>query len=1097
MIYNCCNQNRKSAVLQNSPTLNGIDYLEVLDNDAVALNSPRQQTLLVHCLRTAPAAITPSQVLIVGGEGITGIAADWVAPALQPPPQANSKEQAYFKALAGAANVLVVRTSKAGDFSPYTLRLVNDASKAAGDPFEITEVLDGFDTQLAEVQFSFKVECGPNFDCAPPPMICAPATPAAPPINYLAKDYGSFRTIMLDRLSQLLPGWSGTSEADLGVVLAELIAYVGDHLSYQQDAVATEAYLETARSRVSLRRHALLADYHVHDGCSARAWIHVQTAGNPGDQVFLDRTRTRFYTFAPGMPSSLAVGSGNEQAAVMSGVRVFEPMWDAVLYPEHNQMSFHTWGDTNCCLPKGAMEATLGGHYPNLRAGDVLIFQEMIGPQTGDPADADVRHRCAVRLTHVATQSAGGQPLADPLFLDKSQKPIQVTEIQWSPDDALPFPICISSSFFDSSGDTQTVTDVSVAIGNVVLADHGVSFPGTSLGAVPAPRLFLPRAAAADHCDLAQPTPVPVRFRPRVPESPVTQAVPVSAVSLAVVGNPITATPVMLDATGSLTLKSSLGFACLTLQATNAAGWPNSFGVVVGHNGANPANFDLSVVYNPPGGAAGILGKITVERFANLSFNKPDPNFAATQINSHSRLIQVPATYVPPITPPASYPATPTMLPDSGTVNLQDQSNPPVIYLTLQAANPPGWPMDFGVTAKASLDTANFDLEVVYDPPSGGVGVALPVSVEKFTDLSLVTAASATNGNSQLVTVVSFARTADASLSAHELMNFDPGLAVPTITLAGTLNTRTEAWTPLRDLLESGESDPVFVVEVESDSTATLRFGDNINGRAPVSGTAFTGRFRIGNATSGNVGADSLVHLAAADARLQACRNPLPAAGGTDPETNDQIRRRAPQAFLTQERAVTMADYEAVTEMNTQVDQAVASLRWTGSWYTVFIAVEPKGGGNLSNTLQDTLTRTVETYRLAGQDLQLEPPRYVSLQIELDVCVNPGYFQSDVQQSLLQVLGDQVLPDGRKGLFYPDNFTFGQTVYLSPVYAAARSVAGVVAVTARKFQPQGRDTNQYLAAGEIKLGPLEVARLENDPSYPDHGQLTLKLEGGK
>jgi hypothetical protein len=129
--------------------------------------------------------------------------------------------------------------------------------------------------------------------------------------------------------------------------------------------------------------------------------------------------------------------------------------------------------------------------------------------------------------------------------------------------------------------------------------------------------------------------------------------------------------------------------------------------------------------------------------------------------------------------------------------------------------------------------------------------------------------------------------------------------------------------------------------------------------------------------------------------------------------------------------------------------------------------------------------------------LQLEPPRYVSLQIELDVCVDPGYFQSDVRQSLLQVLGDQVLPDGRKGLFYPDNFTFGQTVYLSPVYAAARSAAGVLAVTARKFQPQGRDTNQHLAAGEIKLGPLEVARLENDPSYPDHGQLTLKLEGGK
>jgi len=58
-------------------------------------------------------------------------------------------------------------------------------------------------------------------------------------------------------------------------------------------------------------------------------------------------------------------------------------------------------------------------------------------------------------------------------------------------------------------------------------------------------------------------------------------------------------------------------------------------------------------------------------------------------------------------------------------------------------------------------------------------------------------------------------------------------------------------------------------------------------------------------------------------------------------------------------------------------------------------------------------------------------------------------------------------------------------------------VAGVLAVTASKFQPQGVNTSQYLTAGEIEIGSLQVARLANDPSYPDHGQLTLVLEGGK
>ena len=1073
MIYSCCNDNRKSAVLK-SASLNGIDYLEVLDQDAVALDSPRQRTLLIHCLKAVPSTLAPNNVLIQGGESITHISVDWVAPASTPPPLlTNPKEQSYFQSLPDAANVLVVRTGQAGDFSTYKLRLVNDSTQALEDPFAVTEVLIGFDPQLAEVEFSFKVECGPNFDCAPQSPQCPPSGPVPPPINYLAKDYGSFRTVILDRLSQLLPGWAGTSEADLGVALAELIAYVGDHLSYQQDAVATEAYLGTARSRISLRRHALLVDYHVHDGANARAWIQLQVAGNPGDPIFLDRSVTRFYTFSPGMPSSLAIGSNNEEAALLSGVQVFEPMCDAVLYPEHDQISFYTWDDTDCCLPKGATEATLAGSYPNLHPGDVLIFQEMKGPQTGDPADADIRHRCAVRLTQVAL-------LVDPLFTGKDGNPIPVTEIQWSQEDALPFAACISSSYLDSSGDQQTATDVSAAFGNVVLADHGLSFSGKDFGTVPAPALFFPRDPGADRCQIAPPTPLPVRFRPTVPDSPLTQAVPLPAASLPAAGVPVAPAPVLLGATGVVSLKDSKGFTCLTLGATNTAGWPQLFGVVVGANSGNPAHFDLSVVYNPPGGAAGIQQRVIVEQFTDLSLVPADSNFVATQINAHSQLIQVPAGYVPPSSPPAGFPATPTMLPNSGTVDLQDLGSPAETYLTLEATNPSGWTFLFGVTAQPDPNPVLFDLEVVYAPSS--------VTVEKFANLSLSTAADQVNLKSELVSVRSFARTAAAGVSAYAQIHFDPSEAVPVISLSGTLNARTETWSPVQDLLESGESDPGFVVEVESDGTATLRFGDDTNGKAPDTGTAFDGSYRIGNGTAGNVGADSLIFLAAADARIRACRNPLPATGGADPETNQQIRRRAPQAFLTQERAVTMADYEAVAEGNPQVSQAVASLRWTGSWYTVFLAVDPKGGGNPAPDLQTTLKRTEERYRLAGQDLELAPPLYVPLQIALEVCVDPNYFRSDVQRALLQVLGR---------LFAPDNFTFGQTVFLSPIYAAARSVAGVTAVRAVTFQPQGVNSSAYLSAGEIKLGPLQIARLDNDPNFPNHGQLTLFMDGGK
>ena len=71
-------------------------------------------------------------------------------------------------------------------------------------------------------------------------------------------------------------GLDRAARAGPRVTLVELLAYVADHLSYYQDAVATEAYLGTARQRMSVRRHARLVDYPMHDGCNARTWVHVE-----------------------------------------------------------------------------------------------------------------------------------------------------------------------------------------------------------------------------------------------------------------------------------------------------------------------------------------------------------------------------------------------------------------------------------------------------------------------------------------------------------------------------------------------------------------------------------------------------------------------------------------------------------------------------------------------------------------------------------------------------------------------------------------------------------------------------------------------------
>ena len=111
-------------------------------------------------------------------------------------------------------DVLVVHVSRPGDFS----HLHAASSKPDGAP------LAGLDPLLSAVEFSFKVECPSEFDCAPA-CACAPEPRVEPAIDYLAKDYASFRRLLLDRMAVLAPDWRERNPADLGVALVELLAY--------------------------------------------------------------------------------------------------------------------------------------------------------------------------------------------------------------------------------------------------------------------------------------------------------------------------------------------------------------------------------------------------------------------------------------------------------------------------------------------------------------------------------------------------------------------------------------------------------------------------------------------------------------------------------------------------------------------------------------------------------------------------------------------------------------------------------------------------------------------------------------------------------
>src|SRR5208282_4507581 len=105
-------------------------------------------------------------------------------------------------------------------------------------------------------------------------------------------------------------------------------------------------------------------------------------------------------------------------------------------------------------------------------------------------------------------------------------------------------------------------------------------------------------------------------------------------------------------------------------------------------------------------------------------------------------------------------------------------------FLSVQPTNPAQWAASLAVSASAQAGS-QFQLQTLYYPSGGGVGVTVPVTLETFTSLTLANAESVVNSSSLLIVILDSAQGLDVSQSAYELMNFDPSDAVPVIFLTG------------------------------------------------------------------------------------------------------------------------------------------------------------------------------------------------------------------------------------------------------------------------------------------------------------------------
>ncbi|HEY1880022.1 MAG TPA: hypothetical protein VGG68_08830 [Caulobacteraceae bacterium] len=325
-------------------------------------------------------------------------------------------------------------------------------------------------------------------------------------------------------------------------------------------------------------------------------------------------------------------------------------------------------------------------------------------------------------------------------------------------------------------------------------------------------------------------------------------------------------------------------------------------------------------------------------------------------------------------------------------------------------------------------------------------------------------------------------------------------------------------WSFATTLLESLETDTDFTVDpvawqviarsgtnqpmqwdIVGDAGDTVRFGDNVFGQAPALDAVFTVIYRTGLGAGGNVARDSINLVApGGPALLASVRNPFAVTNGADQESASHIERMAPQAFqAVQYRAVTAADYEAAAETLPWVEKAGTSFRWTGSWMTVFTAVDPRGGSVISVDEEISLVELLNRYRLAGYESYAPPPDYLSIDLIIEVCVQTGWLDGDVEESVLNVLGSSTRPHDAAGFFFADRFTFGTPLYRSRLEAAIQGAEGVLGVKSITYRQRGAFTDYRDLPEAITPAPSQILRIDNDPSWPERGVIKVVAEGGR
>lgn len=352
----------------------------------------------------------------------------------------------------------------------------------------------------------------------------------------------------------------------------------------------------------------------------------------------------------------------------------------------------------------------------------------------------------------------------------------------------------------------------------------------------------------------------------------------------------------------------------------------------------------------------------------------------------------------------------------------------------------------YEITGPATASTVSGDVGTFVVPANGGTSTFPVTQGETITNFTVGTS----NG-----------------LAAQAMSLPQTGVIDGTVTVFVTqVGGNAVQWSYVQFLGDFGPGDSVFTTYLDSTGLTWIQFGDNVDGAIPVAGATITATYRVGAGSAGNVSAGSVGTFLSpitgvATQTVSGVYQSTAMTGGTDPETNDQIRTNAPAAFTTIQRAVSLADYQAIAQNVPGVTAAVAVASHSTS---VTIYAMANNNQIASTGLQTSIVNAFTGKTMPGVTVSTAAPTLVAIDVTAQIQVQPSFSNAQTLASAQSALNT---------MFSNPNTYFGQLVHVGGVYETILDINGVsyaiISIISREDAPQANTNPIQLRAFEIAV----------------------------